>query len=116
MDIDYRSSVRAGGDSEAGGLFLVWAYGIDKQLFARRPLGKIWAGRAALENVTGVEGCGKRFRKVADPPVPFFPQISLFQNFPYMEKLDFCIEVRITPFIHDYFYHTRAHARKIFYI
>lgn len=83
MDIDYRSSVRGRGDSRQGGLFLVWAYGIGKQLFARRPLGKIWARSAALENATGVGRCGKKFQEAVDPSVPFF------QNFPYMEKLEF---------------------------
>lgn len=59
----------------------MWGYGIGKQLFARRPLEKIWAGRAALENATGVEWCGKKFQEAADPPVPFF------QIFPYMKNL-----------------------------
>lgn len=61
----------------------MWAYGIGKQLFARRPLGKIWAGRAALENATGVEGCGKKFGKAVAPTV------AIFQNFPYMENWNF---------------------------
>lgn len=61
----------------------MWAYGIVKQLFARRPRGKIWTGRAALENVTDVEGCRKKFREAADPSVPFF------QIFPYIENFNF---------------------------
>ena len=45
---------------------------VEEQLFARRPRGKVWAGSAALENATGVEGRGKKFREAADPLVPFF--------------------------------------------
>lgn len=61
-------------------------YGVEGQLFARRPLGKIWAGSAALENATGVEGCGKKFQKAADPPfrisnfflIYVFPKFSVY--------------------------------------
>jgi hypothetical protein len=83
MSILYRSSNGGQGSILGRGPFQSRGYGVEEQLFARCPLGKIWAGSAALENATGVEGCGKGFQKaVTELP-------AIFQKFPYMEKLDF---------------------------
>lgn len=51
-----KCSGRDQGQPLAGGLLQIRNYDIERQLFARRPQGKICARGAALENVTGVEG------------------------------------------------------------
>lgn len=72
-----------------GGLLQMGAYGVEEQLFARRPLGKICAGRAALENATGVEVCGKKFQKAADPPfrISNFFSLYVFPKFSVYGKI-----------------------------
>ena len=78
-----------GGNWGQGGLFRTEGYGVEKQLFARCPLGKIWAGSAALENATGVGRCGKKFQKAADPPfrISNFFSLYVFPKFSVYGKI-----------------------------
>jgi hypothetical protein len=82
MTIIYKCSGRAGVIGGRG-LFRSWGPTADGELFARCPRGKIWPGSAALENAFICGAVEKKFQKAAVPPVP------IFQNFPYMEKLEF---------------------------
>lgn len=54
------------------------AYGVEEQLFARCPLGKIWAGWAALENAFIRDAMGKKFQMAAVPPVSIFQKFSVY--------------------------------------
>jgi hypothetical protein len=65
------------------------AYGVEEQLFARCPLGKIWVGSAALEKVFIWGAVGKKFQEAGDPPFRISKIFSLygFPKFCYISHM-----------------------------